>query len=96
MSFTYREKLIVELELLQEQCIIMLITKVTEWCAPIIVTSKKGVNHIRMHMDLSRLNRYVRRERYQLPTPLEAVTDIAAEEERHFTILDAIKPALTT
>ena len=42
-------------------------------------------------MDLSRLNCYVRRERYQSPTPAKAVTDIAAEEAKFFTVLDAKK-----
>ena len=42
-------------------------------------------------MDLSRLNRYVKRERYQSPTPAKAVADIAAEEAHYFTVLDAMK-----
>ena len=55
-------------------------TEVTEWCAPILVTPKKGTDCITMCVDLSRLNRYIRRERYQLPMYLEIVKDIAAEE----------------
>ena len=90
VPFAYREKLKVELELLQEQGIIMPVTEVTEWCAPIMVTPKKGTDCIRMCVDLSRLNRYVRRERYQSPMPLEAVADIVAEEAQCFTVLDAI------
>ena len=42
-------------------------------------------------MDLSRLNRYVKRERYQSSTPAQAVADIAAEEAKVFTKLDALK-----
>jgi len=64
---------------------------VTEWCAPIVVTPKKNTDRIRMCVDLSRLNRYVRRERYQSPTPAEAVADIAASSAQFFTVLDAIK-----
>ena len=43
VPFVYREKLIVELELLQEQGIIMLVAEVIdhEWCASIMMTSKK-------------------------------------------------------
>ena len=44
-----------------------------------------------MCVDLSRLNRYVKRERYQSPTPAEAVADIAAENAKVFTKLDALK-----
>ena len=45
-----------------------------------------------MYVDLSRLNRYVKWERYQSLTPLEAVADIAAEEARYFTVMDAVQP----
>ena len=44
-----------------------------------------------MCVDLSRLNRYVQRERYQLPSPAEAVADITAEEAKYFTVTDAAK-----
>jgi len=91
IPFAYREKLQKELDLLQQQGIIVPVTEVTEWCAPIVVTPKKGTDRIRLCVDLSRLNRYVRRERYQSPTPVEAVADIAAEEAKFFTVLDARK-----
>ena len=45
-----------------------------------------------MCVDLSHLNRYVIRERYQSPTPAQAVADIAASEAKIFTtVLDALK-----
>ena len=62
VPFAYREQLKVELELLQEQSIIMPVTEFTEWCAPIMVIPKKGTDRIKMCVDLSRLNCYVRRE----------------------------------
>ena len=88
VPFAYRDKLKMELDLLQDQGII---APVTEWCAPIVVTPKKGSDHIRMCVDLSRLNQYVQRERYMSPTPAEAVADIAAGEAKCFTVLDAAK-----
>ena len=91
VPFAYRDKLKEELNLLQEQGIISPMTEVTEWCAPIVVAPKKGTDRIRMCVDLSRLNRYVKRERCQLPTPAEAEADIAAEEARYFAVLDAKK-----
>ena len=54
------------------------VTEPTEWCAPIVVTP---IN------DLSHLNKYVRRERYQTPTPAQAVADITAENAKFFTKL---------
>ena len=70
----------------------MLVTEVTEWCAPITMTFRKGMDRIRIYVDLSRLHHYVRRERYESPTPLEAVINISAEEARYLTVTDAIKP----
>ena len=91
VPYAYREKLREELELLQEQGIIAPVTEVTEWCVPIVVAPKKGSDRIRMCVDLSRLNRYVRRERYQSPTPADAVADLAAEKAKYFTVIDAMK-----
>ena len=91
VPFAYRDKLKEELKFLQEQGIIAPVTEVTEWCVPIVVTPKKGTDRIRTCVDLSRLNWFVKRERYQSPTPGEAVADIAADEARYFTVLDARK-----
>ena len=44
-----------------------------------------------MCVDLSKLNHYVRWERYQSPTPAEAVTDMATEDAKFFTVIDAMK-----
>ena len=88
IPFAYREKLRQEIDSLLEQDII---TEATEWCAPIVVTPKKGMDDIRLCVDLSRLNRYVHREQHQSPTPAEAVADIAANEAQIFTVLDAKK-----
>ena len=91
VPFAYRDKLRAELAVLQTQGIIEPVTEPTEWCAPIVVTPKKNTESIRMCVDLSRLNKYVRRERYQSPTPAEAVADIAADKAKVFTKLDALK-----
>ena len=80
--FTYRDKLKAELETLQEQGIITPVTHPTEWCAPIVVAPKKDSDNIRMCVDLSHLNRYVKRERYHSATPAQAVADIATENAK--------------
>ena len=84
IPFAFCDKLKAELDLAP-------ITEPTEWCAPIVVTPKKGTEKIRMCVDLSRLNRFVKRERYQSATPAQAVADIAAENAKMFTKLDALK-----
>ena len=89
VPFAYRDKLKAELEILETQGIIAPIIYPTEWCAPIVATPKKDSDNIQMCVDLSHLNKYVKRECYQSPTPSQAVADIATENT---TInLDAMK-----
>ena len=66
-------------------------TEPTKWCAPIVVTPKKNSDKICMCIDLSKLNKFVRRERYPFTTPPEAVTDIEQAKTKYFTVLDTLK-----
>ena len=91
IPLAYREKLKKELDLLVEQGIIESVTEPTEWCAPIVVTPKKNSDRIRMCVDLSKLNQFVRREWYPSTTPAAAVADIAQAKAKYFTTFDAIK-----
>ena len=91
VPYAYRDKLKAELDLLQHQQIIAPETEATEWCAPIVVTPKKNSDKIRMCVDLSHLNRFVVRERYQSITAAQAVADIAASDAKFFTIIHALK-----
>ena len=60
IPYTYREKLRAELQSLEEDHgVITPISYPTEWCAPIVVTPKKGTEYIRMCVDLSYLNRFI-------------------------------------
>ena len=80
-----------EIDLLVSQGIIAPVTELIEWCAPIVVTPKKNSDRIRMCVDLSKLNRFVRRERYPITTPAQAVADIAQSKAKYFTVFDALK-----
>ena len=91
IPYAYRDKLKAELDLLQQQNVIAPVIEPTEWCAPIVVAPKKGTENIRMCVDLSHLNKYVKRERYQSSTPAEAVADIASNNAKIFTKLDTLK-----
>lgn len=91
IPFAYRHKLKAELDLLLEQGIISPVTVPTEWCAPIVVAPKKNSDQIRMCVDLSHLNKFVKRERYQSDSPAQAVADIATDSAKIFTKLDALK-----
>ena len=91
VPFALREPLQQELRKLEDNGIIVPVTEPTDWCAPIVVTPKKSGEGIRLCVDLSRLNRSVRRELYQSNTPAECVASIAAEEAKFFAVFDALK-----
>lgn len=80
-----------ELELLESQGIISKQTESTDWCAPIVVARKKNSECIRLCLDLSHLNRFVKRERFQSTPPAVAVADIAGSKAKYFTVFDAFK-----
>ena len=56
-----------ELKRMEKNGVIEHITEPTDWCAPIVPILKKG-GGVRICVDLKRLNRAVKRERYILPT----------------------------
>lgn len=91
VPLSLREPLREELEKLQSENIITPVTTPTEWCAPIVVAPKKGGNGVRLCVDLSHLNKYVRRETYQSPTPAEEVASITTSQAGWFTVFDALK-----
>ena len=85
------EKLRSELNELEESGIIKQITSPTEWCAPIVVASKKDSAKIRLCIDFRQLNQYVKRERYVSPTPQELISNARLQDCRFFTVVDARK-----
>ena len=90
IPYAYRDKLKSELDKMVANGVIVPVTEPTPWCAPIVVAPKKDSDDIRLCVDLSKLNKFVKRERYQSPTPHEAVADIASSQARVFTKLDAL------
>ena len=91
IPFAYRVKLQIEIDLLVKQEIIAPVTEPMEWCSPIVVMPKKNSDKIRMCVDLSKLNKYVRRERYPSVTPAEAVADTKKAKANFFSVFDALK-----
>ena len=91
IPYSYQEKLKAELDLLESQNIIGKQIKPTSNCAPIVIAPKKNSDCIRLCVDLSKLNRYVKRERYQSTTPAMAVADIAKSDAKYFSTFDAYK-----
>jgi len=91
VPFPYMQKLEEQLEKLRANGIIAPVSEPTDWCAPIVVVPKKSSDEIRLCVDFTRLNKHVRRERYQSPTPMECVTTISASDAKIFTTFDALK-----
>ena len=79
-----------ELDLLQTQGIIKRIDYATEWLHPIVVVQKKGTTDIRLCVDFTRLNRYVKRPVNPQPTPWEVVRNLP-KGTTHYAVFDALK-----
>ena len=84
-----KPKLKEELENLKNQGIIEEVQEPTEWSSPISIQSKKG-GKIRMCVDFRHLYKFVVRERYQSPTPLDVVMSLP-KGSMYFTVVDAVK-----
>ena len=79
-----------ELDALQAQGIIRKIDYATPWLHPIVVVPKKGTTDIRICVDFTRLNKYVKRPVNPQPTPWETVRNLP-RGTTHFAVFDALK-----
>ena len=75
-----------ELQRMEENGVIERITEPTDWCAPMVPVMKKG-GGVRICVDLKKLNRAVKRERYMLPTLEDVMHKLKGSTV--FTKLDA-------
>ena len=64
VTYAYRDKLKSRLYQMVQNDINEPVTEPTECCAPIVITPKRGSDDIRICVDLSKLNKYIVRERY--------------------------------
>lgn len=74
-----------ELEKMVEQGVIYEVSDPTDWCAPLVVVHKSNGN-VRICTDYTELNKYVQRERFQLPTVEETLAMLG--KAKLFTRLD--------
>ncbi len=86
----YQDKLREELDEYLKLKIIAPQTKPTDWCHPIAVTLKKN-GRIRLNIDLIKLNKYVKRERYLSSTPIQEIMTISEGGAKYYTSVDAMK-----
>ena len=79
-----------EIESLLAQGIIEEVSGATPWLHPIVVVPKKNTTDIRMCVDLTKLNRYVRRPTNPQLTPWEVIRNIP-KGTKHYAVFDALK-----
>ena len=90
LAYAFREETKQELDKMVQQGIIQPVgDKSTDWCHPMVVVEKPG-GGIRICVDLTKLNKYVKRPTHPGPSPQEVVSDIPPNQ-KFFTTLDAIK-----
>lgn len=81
-----KEKVKLELDRMINEGVITKIDQPTEWCSPIVVVPKKN-GSVRMAVDYTMLNQYVKREKLILPSVDECLARIG--NARVFSKLDA-------
>jgi len=84
-----KEALKKELDDLVRQEIIEFVEGPSEWLHPIVIVPKKDGN-IRMCVDLTKLNKYIKRPVNPQPTPWEVVRTVP-KGKKHFAVFDALK-----
>ena len=79
-----------ELNQMESLGLIKKVTEPTDWCHPIVLAEKPGSNKLRLCLDLTKLNKCVKREFYQLPSVAETMAKIG-KKGKIFSKLDANK-----
>lgn len=79
-----------EIDSLLAQGIIEEVSGATPWLHPIVIVSKKNTSDIRMCVDLTKLNKFVRRPTNPQLTPWEVVRNIP-KGTKHYAVFDALK-----
>lgn len=87
VPFPMLQKVKDELVRMEQNGVIERVTQPTEWCAPMVPVQKRNTNRARICVDLTKLNKSVKRERYILPTADEITSKLSGATV--FSSLDA-------
>lgn len=87
IPYAWREQVKTEIDDMIQKGIIKKIDEPTEWCHPLVVV-QKSKGGIRICVDLTKLNKFVKRPIHPLKTPREAVSNIPLGC-KYFTTFDA-------
>ncbi|XP_063233695.1 uncharacterized protein LOC134537322 [Bacillus rossius redtenbacheri] len=86
VPFPLRNKVKEELDRMVHEGVITSVEEPTEWCAPMVVVPKKD-GSVRICVDFTQLNRFILRERLQLPSVEESLAQL--QDAKWFSVLDA-------
>ncbi|XP_061167955.1 uncharacterized protein K02A2.6-like [Saccostrea echinata] len=86
VALPYLEKVKAELHRMESAGVISPVDEPTDWCSGLVVIPKKN-NCVRLCIDLTQLNKWVRRENFQLPSTEETLNRLAGTKV--FSKLDA-------
>ena len=87
VPFPQRENIAEELKSMESLGVISKVDSPSEWCAPMVVVSKKELGKVRICVDLKALNESVLHEIYPLPKVDETLAKLASATS--FSKLDA-------
>ena len=88
IPFHHREEVKRMLDDMVRKGVIAPVTDPTDWVAPLVVVQKPNGRGLRLCVDLTKLNRFVRRPSHPVRTPRDAVADIDGSAQ-FFSALDA-------
>lgn len=88
IPFAWREKIKSQLDEMVAKNIIEVVTEPTSWCHPMVPVPKRNSSEVRVCVDLTRLNKYVKRGPHPVITALDAVSRVQ-KGSRYFSKLDA-------
>lgn len=77
VPFPMLQKVKEELQRMENHGVIERVTQPTEWCAPMVPVLKKNNARARICVNLTKLNKSVKRECYILPTPEETMSRLS-------------------
>ena len=90
LAYALRDDTKKELDLMVQQGVIKPVGDIaTTWCHPMVCVEKPH-GGFRICVDLTRLNKYIKRPIHPGPSPIEVVSDIPPKQ-KYFTTMDALK-----
>lgn len=88
IPFAWKSQIKSQLEDMIKKKIIAEVTEPTDWCHAMLPAPKKDSKEVRVCVDLTQLNKYVRRGAHPVITPQEAVSGVT-KGSTFYTVLDA-------